>query len=60
MIRVDNGSEMTSFTFTHWCEANNITICYIVSLASRTKTPISSDLIAAIVQKFSPHICSPS
>lgn len=29
MIRVDNGSEMTSFTFTQWCEENDITICYI-------------------------------
>ena len=29
MIRVDNGSEMTSFAFTQWCEENDITICYI-------------------------------
>ena len=29
MIRVDNGSEMTSFTFTQWCEENDMTICYI-------------------------------
>lgn len=30
MIRVDNGSEMTSFAFTQWCEENNITICYYI------------------------------
>lgn len=29
MIRVDNGSEMTSLAFTQWCEAHGIKICYI-------------------------------
>ena len=29
MIRVDNGSEMTSLAFTQWCEAHDIKICYI-------------------------------
>ena len=29
MIRVDNGSEMTSSTFTKWCENNHVKICYI-------------------------------
>ena len=29
VIRVDNGSEMTSQVFTDWCEAHNIRIAYI-------------------------------
>ena len=29
VIRVDNGSEMTSRVFTDWCEAHNIRIAYI-------------------------------
>ena len=29
MIRVDNGSEMTSSAFTKWCENNHVRICYI-------------------------------
>jgi putative transposase len=29
MIRVDNGSEMTSQVFTLWCETHKIRICYI-------------------------------
>ena len=29
MIRVDNGSEMTSLAFTKWCENNHVRICYI-------------------------------
>lgn len=29
VIRVDNGSEMTSQVFTDWCEAHNMRIAYI-------------------------------
>ena len=29
MIRVDNGSEMTSLLFTQWCAENGVTIRYI-------------------------------
>ena len=29
VIRVDNGSEMTSQVFTDWCEAHNIRMAYI-------------------------------
>jgi len=29
MIRVDNGSEMTSQLFVDWCEANDVEIAYI-------------------------------
>ena len=29
MIRVDNGTEMTSYVFTQWCAQHDISICYI-------------------------------
>lgn len=29
MIRVDNGSEMTSHAFVEWCATNHVQICYI-------------------------------